>query len=34
MCDGSVQSLSYEIDSDTHRFLANRLDGNVASLPQ
>ncbi len=34
MCDGSVQSLSYDIDSDAHRYLANRLDGNVAELPQ
>ncbi len=34
MCDGSVQSLSYDIDSDAHRYLANRLDGNVAEIPQ
>jgi prepilin-type processing-associated H-X9-DG protein len=34
MCDGSVQSLSYDIDRDVHRYLANRLDGQVASLGQ
>jgi prepilin-type processing-associated H-X9-DG protein len=33
MCDGSVQTLSYDIDSDTHRYLANRLDGQVAEVP-
>lgn len=33
MCDGSVHSLSYDIDRDVHRYLANRLDGNVAALP-
>jgi prepilin-type N-terminal cleavage/methylation domain-containing protein/prepilin-type processing-associated H-X9-DG protein len=31
-CDGSVQSVSYDIDPDIHRFLANRLDGNIAKL--
>jgi prepilin-type N-terminal cleavage/methylation domain-containing protein/prepilin-type processing-associated H-X9-DG protein len=34
MCDGSVQSISYDIDRDTHSYLANRLDGNVASVSQ
>ncbi len=34
MCDGSVQSLAYEIDRDVHRYLANRLDGQVANLSQ
>jgi prepilin-type N-terminal cleavage/methylation domain-containing protein/prepilin-type processing-associated H-X9-DG protein len=34
MCDGSVQSLSYDIDRDTHRYLANRLDGEVVELPK
>jgi prepilin-type N-terminal cleavage/methylation domain-containing protein/prepilin-type processing-associated H-X9-DG protein len=34
MCDGSVQSISYEIDRDTHRYLANRLDGQVANLSE
>jgi prepilin-type processing-associated H-X9-DG protein len=29
MCDGSVQTVSYDIDSDTHRFLAVRFDGEV-----
>lgn len=33
MCDGSVQFVSYDIDSLTHRWLANRMDGNNASLP-
>ena len=32
MCDGSVHFLSYDIDSTTHRNLANRMDGNVASI--
>jgi prepilin-type N-terminal cleavage/methylation domain-containing protein/prepilin-type processing-associated H-X9-DG protein len=34
MCDGSVQAISYDIDSDAHRYLANRLDGQVGTLPQ
>jgi prepilin-type processing-associated H-X9-DG protein len=33
MCDGSVHALSYDIDRDVHRYLANRLDGQVAALP-
>jgi prepilin-type processing-associated H-X9-DG protein len=33
MCDGSVHSLSYDIDSDVHRYLANRLDGETATIP-
>ena len=33
MCDGSVQFLTYEIDATTHRWLANRFDGNVAAAP-
>jgi prepilin-type N-terminal cleavage/methylation domain-containing protein/prepilin-type processing-associated H-X9-DG protein len=33
MCDGSVQFLSYDIDTDTHRWLAVRNDGNSANLP-
>ncbi|MCA9187213.1 MAG: DUF1559 domain-containing protein [Pirellulaceae bacterium] len=30
-CDGSVHGLNYEIDPLTHRWLANREDGNAAS---
>jgi prepilin-type N-terminal cleavage/methylation domain-containing protein/prepilin-type processing-associated H-X9-DG protein len=33
MCDGSVQSLGYEIEPVLHARLANRLDGQVAELP-
>jgi len=33
MCDGSVQAISYDIDADTHRYLANRLDGQAVTLP-
>jgi hypothetical protein len=33
-CDGSVQSVSYDVDRDTHRYLAHRLDGNTATLSQ
>jgi prepilin-type processing-associated H-X9-DG protein len=29
-CDGSVQTLSYDVDATAHRWLANRLDGQVA----
>jgi hypothetical protein len=32
MCDGSVQSVSYDIDRDTHRYLASRLDGQIAKF--
>ena len=28
-CDGSVQTISYDIDPLVHRWLANRFDGNV-----
>jgi prepilin-type N-terminal cleavage/methylation domain-containing protein len=31
MCDGSVQSLSFNIDVKIHKRLANRLDGEVVS---
>lgn len=29
MCDGSVHSISYDLDIETHQRLANRLDGQV-----
>ncbi|MGD9636526.1 MAG: DUF1559 domain-containing protein [Pirellulales bacterium] len=32
MCDGSVQSISYDIDWLVHRDLGNRQDGNVTDL--
>ena len=32
-CDGSVHSITYEIDPVTHRYLANRLDGQSVSAP-
>ena len=32
MCDGSVQSISYDIDRDTHRYLAYRLDDRSVTL--
>ena len=30
-CDGSVHNIAYEIDTDTHRALAHRFDGEVVS---
>ncbi|MEJ7591373.1 MAG: DUF1559 domain-containing protein [Planctomycetaceae bacterium] len=30
MCDGSVRSISYGIDQDVHRWLGNRMDGQVS----
>ena len=32
MCDGSVHAVSYNIDRNTHRYLGNRIDGQVASV--
>jgi type II secretory pathway pseudopilin PulG len=29
MCDGSIRLISYQIDAKTHRYLANRHDGEV-----
>jgi prepilin-type processing-associated H-X9-DG protein len=34
MCDGSVQGISYDIDRDVHRYLANRFDGQIANLAE
>lgn len=31
MCDGSVQSISYEVDWHVHRDYGNRMDGNVVA---
>ncbi len=33
MCDGSVQSISYDIDYLTHRYLAVKDDGETTTLP-
>jgi prepilin-type N-terminal cleavage/methylation domain-containing protein len=33
LCDGSVRSISYDIDGATHSYLANRLDGNAVKAP-
>jgi prepilin-type N-terminal cleavage/methylation domain-containing protein/prepilin-type processing-associated H-X9-DG protein len=33
MCDGSVHSLSYDIDTNTHRYLSIKNDGENAQLP-
>ena len=33
MCDGSVQAISYDIDSTAHRYLAVRNDGQAVNLP-
>jgi prepilin-type N-terminal cleavage/methylation domain-containing protein/prepilin-type processing-associated H-X9-DG protein len=32
MCDGSVQSIAYDIDPTVHQYLASRLDGEVVKL--
>lgn len=32
-CDGSVRSISYDVDYRTHAAAANRLDGNVVQVP-
>ncbi len=33
MCDGSVYRVSYSIDGEIHKYLANREDGNVFTRP-
>jgi prepilin-type N-terminal cleavage/methylation domain-containing protein len=32
-CDGSVHSISYDVDLYTHSYLANRLDGQTVQIP-
>jgi hypothetical protein len=32
-CDGSVRSMSFEIEELVHRRLSNRGDGNAVALP-
>ena len=34
LCDGSVHSVTWEIDEEVHRHLGNRADGAIASLGQ
>jgi prepilin-type N-terminal cleavage/methylation domain-containing protein/prepilin-type processing-associated H-X9-DG protein len=31
-CDGSVHNIKYDVDYQVHRYLANRLDGNVVDM--
>ncbi len=33
MCDGSVITISYQIDGSIHRWLGNRKDGNAVQVP-
>jgi prepilin-type processing-associated H-X9-DG protein len=34
MCDGSVHTISYDIDPRVHRAYGNRMDGSVGQVPQ
>ena len=33
LCDGSVQTIAYSIDSQTFRYIGNRIDGQTIEIP-